>query len=243
MSDFLVCENLEKVYNEDGKEARVLKGVSISFPRGGFTAVTGPSGAGKSTMLHIMGAIDGPTSGRVLFEGKDIHSMGEGALSRFRNGRIGFIFQFYHLMPELTVAENVMLPSLVAGAPKRKRAMELLESVGMAGHAANYSFELSGGEMQRAAICRALINDPELILADEPTGNLDSANSAHIIEILKNLNLHGGKTLVIATHDIKLAGEAGRIAMLADGSLTGIEDSPAGGGNKPEINRGDSEWG
>ena len=242
MSDFLVCENLEKVYSEDGKESRVLKSVSLTFERGSFTAVTGPSGAGKSTMLHIMGAIDGPTSGRVLFEGRDIHAMGERALAGFRNRKIGFIFQFYHLMPEFTVAENVMLPSLVAGAPKRKRPMELLDSVGLSGHAGNYCFELSGGEMQRVAICRALINEPELILADEPTGNLDSANSAHIIEILKDLSLNGGKTLIIATHDIKLAGEAGRIAMLADGSLTGIEDSREGGKNGSEIKKGDSSW-
>ncbi len=228
MNDFLVCENLRKVYNDNGKQSCVLKDFNFKFSRGDFTAVTGPSGAGKSTLLHIMGAIDGPTSGRVFFEGNDIHRLGERSLAGFRNRRIGFIFQFYHLLPEFTVLENVLLPSMVAGFSgkrTRKRAMELLASVGLEGHAGNYSAELSGGEMQRAAICRALINDPDLILADEPTGNLDSANSSHIIEILKGLNREGGKTLIIATHDRNLAENAGKVAVLVDGRLESFEEA------------------
>ena len=225
MNEFLVCENIEKIYNESGEEARVLKKINLKFERGSFTAVTGPSGAGKSTLLHIMGAIDAPTSGSVYLEGRNIHTLGERRLAGFRNRRIGFIFQFYHLLPEFTVLENVLLPSLVArgGAGGRAKALELIESVGLSGHENNYCSELSGGEMQRAAICRALINGPDLILADEPTGNLDSANSSHIIEILKDLNEREGKTLIIATHDRELAGKAGNVAVLVDGRLEGFE--------------------
>lgn len=225
MNDFLVCEEIEKVYSSGEKKTTALKKISLRLDRGDFAAVTGPSGAGKSTLLHIIGAIDNPTSGRVFFCGADVHSMGERRLAEFRRGRIGFIFQFYHLLPEFTVFENIMLPSLAAGrggGGRRKRAMDLLESVGLSGHADKHCFELSGGEMQRAAICRALINDPDVILADEPTGNLDSDNSAHVIEILKNLNA-GGKTLVIATHDRKLAENAGNIAIIVDGKLQGYE--------------------
>ncbi len=228
MSEFLVCENIEKVYNESGKETRVLKNLSLKFGRGSFTAVTGPSGAGKSTLLHIMGAIDAPTSGGVFLEGRNIHALGERRLADFRNRRIGFIFQFYHLLPEFTVLENVMLPSIVAGGAgrdARARAMELIESVGLSGHENNFCSELSGGEMQRAAICRALINGPDVILADEPTGNLDSANSSHIIEILKGLSEREEKTLIIATHDRKLAEKAGNIAVIVDGRLEGLEDA------------------
>ncbi len=230
MSDFLVCEKIEKIYDENGKQARVLKKVSLKFGRGSFTAVTGPSGAGKSTLLHIMGAIDSPTSGSVSLEGRNIHRMCEKRLAELRNRRIGFIFQFYHLLPEFTVFENVMLPAIVAGeggGSSRKRAMELIESVGLAGHENNYCTELSGGEMQRAAICRALINGPDVILADEPTGNLDSANSGQIIEILKGLNEREGKTLIIATHDRKLAEEAESAAVIVDGRLEGLEESEA----------------
>jgi lipoprotein-releasing system ATP-binding protein len=238
MSDFLVCENVEKVYNDSGKKTRVLKSISLEFRRGGFTAVTGPSGAGKSTLLHIMGAIDSPTSGSVLFEGRDIHKLGERRLAAFRNSKIGFIFQFYHLLPEFTVLENVLLPSLAAGRSgggRREKALELIESVGLAGHESHYCSELSGGEMQRAAICRALINEPDVILADEPTGNLDSANSSQIIKILKGLSENEGRTLIIATHDRELAENAGNIAALTDGRLEGIEEM--------KTKKGEDKWG
>jgi ABC-type lipoprotein export system ATPase subunit len=227
MNKFLVCENVEKVYNENGIKNRVLQKINIEFNRGSFTAITGPSGAGKSTLLHIIGAIDSPTSGKVYLEGFNIHGLREKRQAEFRNRRIGFVFQFYHLLPEFTVLENVMLPSLASGAGegKKQKALELLDSMGLAEHRNNYCSELSGGEMQRAAICRALINDPDIILADEPTGNLDSENSAQIIEILKSLNKKEGRTLLIATHDRKLAGEAVNVAVLGDGRIECVEAS------------------
>ncbi len=222
MNKSIVCENLEKFYGSNGKKVCVLKGLNLSIDRGDFVSVAGPSGAGKSTLLHILGAIDRPTGGRVYLDGIDINRMNDKRLAELRNTRVGLVFQFYHLLPEFSVLENVLLPSMIAGANSvetRRKAEGLLERVELGKCADKYCFELSGGEMQRVAICRALINDPDIILADEPTGNLDSAAACRVLEILRELNEKENRTLVIATHDEVLAGNAKRLVAIRDGKL------------------------
>jgi ABC-type lipoprotein export system ATPase subunit len=208
-------------------EVSVLRGLDLSVCRGQFIAVVGASGSGKSTLLHILGALDRPDKGSVSFEGRDLGRLGPGELNRFRNKTVGFVFQFYHLLDELTVLENVLLPAMVGkslgrwlvGASRaKKRAGDLLGRLGLAERARHRPCELSGGERQRVAIGRALMNEPRLLLADEPTGNLDWATGNGILDALEDLN-RAGQTIVMVTHNEAVAERAGRIVTLADGRL------------------------
>lgn len=196
-----------------------LAGVSLAVARGEFVSVAGPSGSGKSTLLHLLGGIDRPTRGEVRFDGRDLAELGEAELSRLRLHQVGLVFQRFHLLPMLSAQENVELPMAEAGVPRadrRERAAELLEGVGLADRRRHRPGELSGGERQRVAMARALANRPSLLLADEPTGELDSKTSDGILDLFSRLH-RGGATIVVATHDVRLAGRAGRRVELVDG--------------------------
>ena len=221
------ANGLYKSYRMGLAEVSVLKGLDLSVRRGQFVAVVGASGSGKSTLLHILGALDRPDKGSVSFEGRDLDRISATELNRFRNRTVGFVFQFYHLLDELTVLENVLLPAMVGGSFVRwllsasgakKRAGNLLEQLGLAGRARHRPYELSGGERQRVAIGRALMNEPKLLLADEPTGNLDWATGNGILNTLEDLS-RAGQTIVMVTHNEEVAQRAGRIVTLADGRL------------------------
>jgi len=203
----------------DGEE--ILKGVSLGIEQGEFVSVVGASGSGKSSLLYIMGLLDRPTEGEVYFEGRRIdYSRGE-ELSHLRNSKIGFIFQFHYLLPEFSALENVMIPMLKAGISRREaeeRSVELLRSVGLSGKESRRPYQLSGGEQQRVAIARALANDPAIILADEPTGNLDSKNTEVVMEIFEKLNSEG-RTIVMVTHESHLAARTRRTVEMRDGRL------------------------
>jgi ABC-type lipoprotein export system ATPase subunit len=205
----------------------VLKGIGLAVKKGEFVAIVGASGSGKSTLLHILGALDKPSKGTVKFESRDLNRFSAGDLNRFRNKAVGFVFQFYHLLDELSVLENVFLPvmagrSLVGWLACRRwakrRASELLTQLGLAERTKHKPYQLSGGERQRVAIARALMNEPRLLLADEPTGNLDSATGNGILEVLESLN-RAGQTIVMVTHDERIAHRAGRTVMLTDGKM------------------------
>ena len=205
-----------------GRTVTVLDGVSLDVKRGECVAVTGPSGSGKSTLLGLVAGLDTATSGSVMVDGVDLTRLDEDALARFRRDRIGFVFQSYHLIPTLTAVENVAIPLDLAGvADARARAIELLDGVGLGARGHHYPVQLSGGEQQRVALARALAREPGLLLADEPTGNLDSASGARIIELLLGLNRERGSTLVLVTHDAALAALAGRQIALRDGRIVG----------------------
>src|SRR5208283_887978 len=191
----------------------VLRGVDLDVTRGEFLALRGASGAGKSTLLHLIGGLDSPNAGEIFFDGQNLAGFSEGELTHFRNRRVGFVFQAYHLLPELTALENVCLPARVArisASTAEKRGRELLARAGLGERTDHKPFELSGGEQQRVAIARALVNEPELLLADEPTGNLDSRTGGEIMELLQSLRTEKQTTLVIATHDTKVASIAPR---------------------------------
>jgi len=220
----LAAENLHKTYRNGPKDVRAVDGVSIEIENAKTTAIIGPSGAGKSTLLHILGALDRPTSGRVLLDGTDIYRLSDKDRAAARNARIGFVFQFYHLLPEFTALENVMLPALIGPRAIRdtryaiqERAKELLKSVGLGGRTGHRPGELSGGESQRVAIARALINKPEVLLCDEPTGNLDSKNSESIYELLFQVKAKSGTALVIVTHDDAVSKRSDRTIRIKDG--------------------------
>jgi ABC-type lipoprotein export system ATPase subunit len=222
----LSARALAKSYTMGRRTLEVLRGVSLDVPRGEFLALRGASGAGKSTLLHLMGGLDSPNAGEIHFAGQNLAAFSERELTHFRNRRVGFVFQAYHLLPELDALENVCLPARVARVPAARaaaRGRELLDQVGLSDRLEHKPFELSGGEQQRVAIARALINEPELVLADEPTGNLDSHTGGEIIELLKKLHAEKQTTLVIATHDAKVAAHARRVFELADGCI--VEDS------------------
>lgn len=218
----MTTENLTKIYT-DGAPVRALDAVTIEVAAGEFVAITGPSGSGKSTLLNLIGTLDRPTSGRVVVDGVDVSTLRGNALADFRRERIGFVFQMFHLVPTLTALENVMLPLV----PYRRglkfrlqeRARELLETVGLGDRLHHLPGQLSGGEQQRVAIARALINTPKVILADEPTGNLDSRAGAEIVALLRQLNRERGVTVLVATHNDAVAQAADRILRLRDGRL------------------------
>ena len=199
-----------------------LRGIDLEVELGEILAVMGPSGSGKSTLLHLMGALDTPSSGRVLIGGVDVSTLSDGQLTELRSRTIGFVFQTFNLIPNLTAQLNVELPMIFRGIPRRKRAAragELLRRVGLAERAHHHPSELSGGERQRVAIARALANDPAIILADEPTGNLDSETGARVLDLLREVCSEGGKTMVLVTHDPEAATVAGRIVRLRDGRI------------------------
>ena len=198
----------------------ILHPLSIQIPRGEFVAIVGPSGSGKSTLLGLIAGLDAPSSGSVLIETVDITQLDEDSLARLRGEKIGFVFQFFHLIPSLTAYENIAVPMEIAGlADVRARADGLLEEVGLTGRAHHYPSQLSGGEQQRVALARALANNPPIVLADEPTGNLDSANGRHIMELLRNIHSRRGTTVVLVTHDAELAAMADARLLMRDGRV------------------------
>jgi putative ABC transport system ATP-binding protein len=218
----LTVENVEKVYEGGRGGVAALRGVSLSLDGGEFVALMGPSGCGKSTLLHVIGGMDRPTRGRVVLAGTALENLGEEELTRVRRKKIGFVFQFFNLLPTLTVAENVALPLLLDGAPRRRaeeRQRALLEMVGLGARSTHFPAELSGGEMQRAAVARALIAEPELVLADEPTGNLDSENGEQVMRLLARLNRELGITVMLATHSEEAAIHARRTIRMRDGLI------------------------
>jgi len=223
--NFLEARNLHKVYYSGNKQLEVLKGVNLGIDKGKFVAIVGPSGAGKSTLLHILGGLDIPTKGKVVFEQKDIYNLNDTQLSRIRNERIGFVFQFYHLLSEFTVLENVSMPALISpqstvySLQLKGQAVELLKEVGLSDRLIHFPSQLSGGEKQRVAIARALINKPGLLLCDEPTGNLDSKTSDEIVALVKRISLENQMAVVLVTHNAELAKAAQIIYHLRDGVL------------------------
>ena len=223
MSESLLsARGLKKTYVMGKRSLEVLRGVDVEIARGDFVTLRGASGTGKSTLLHLIGGLDTPNAGEIIFAGKNISQFSDGELTRFRNRRVGFVFQAYHLLPELTALENVCLPARIARistGTAAKRAGELLARVGLRDRLDHKPSELSGGEQQRVAIARALINEPELLLADEPTGNLDSHTGGEIMELLQSLRTEKQMTLVIATHDAKVAAAAPRVIQLVDGTI------------------------
>ncbi len=230
MSDVILhAVNVRKSYILGKVVLRVLKGVSLAVERGEFLAIMGSSGSGKSTLLHILGALDIPDEGKVTFENQDVFRVSNARRDRLRNANFGFVFQFYHLLPELNVLENTVLPSMVGtsilgwmlseGGPRRQHATELLDRLGLGERIKHRPNELSGGERQRVAIARALVNHPQVLLADEPTGNLDAATGREILSVLKKLN-EEGQTIVMVTHDPAVAASAHRIVHLTDGRVT-----------------------
>jgi len=223
MNDPLLTANsLAKSYELGKRTLDVLRGVSLTVARGEFLALRGASGAGKSTLLHLLGGLDSPNAGDVHFQGRDLAELSDSALTRFRNQKIGFIFQAYHLLPELDALENVCLPARMARRPVAEteaRGRQLLAAVGLADRVEHKPYELSGGEQQRVAIARAMINDPVLIIADEPTGNLDSHTGGEIIDLLCRLRTERNTTFIIATHDANVASRAPRVVQLVDGVI------------------------
>jgi predicted ABC-type transport system involved in lysophospholipase L1 biosynthesis ATPase subunit len=217
----LRLEGVTKRFRRGSEEVTALGGVDLDLEPGGFLGLVGPSGSGKSTLLHLAGGLDRPDAGRVLLDGRDLATLSVGDRALLRRREIGFVFQFFHLIPTLTVAENVELPLILDGARSRNGVTrELIERVGLAGRAEHLPGELSGGEMQRAAIARALVARPRLILADEPTGNLDSATGTQILDLLCAQVAEAGAALVVVTHDPAAAGRAQRVLSLRDGVLS-----------------------
>ena len=218
------ANNIHKTYRQAGSFLHVLKGVSLEVSDGEVLAIVGPSGAGKSTLLHILGGLDRPSPGTVGFLGRDLYALKDDQCAKLRYEQIGFVFQAYHLLAELTALENVILPALVKNNSRKTSAIEmegvkLLEQVGLGPRVTHRPSQLSGGEQQRVAIARALMNRPRVILCDEPTGNLDSASGAMVMDILLRLNAQSNQTVVIVTHDESIARRVGRIIYIKDGQL------------------------
>ena len=219
--EILRIEHLSKVYGQGANQVRAVDDVSFSVEKGEFLAIIGPSGSGKSTLLHILGGVDRPTSGKVYVDGQDVYAQDEDHLAIFRQRQVGLIYQFYNLIPVLNVVENMTLPVLMDGrAVNRQRLDELLDVLDLRGREKHLPNQLSGGQQQRVSIGRALMNAPAVVLADEPTGNLDSKNSQEIVELLKLSNRKYGQTLVIITHDENIALQAHRIIAIEDGRIT-----------------------
>jgi putative ABC transport system ATP-binding protein len=213
-------QNVTKHYQQGSRVVQAVRGVSLMITAGEFVSIMGPSGSGKSTLMHLLGALDKPTAGRVLFQGRDLRTMSDRELSQLRRSRIGFVFQFFNLLPTLTAVENVALP-LLLGGQRRSRALgpaaAVLERVGLKDRASHFPDQLSGGEMQRVAIARALVIEPDAVLCDEPTGNLDSASSADILRLLRSLPEPGRCSVVMVTHDLEAARYGDRIVHIRDG--------------------------
>lgn len=217
---------IAKSYRLDSVETQVLKGINLSIEDRGLLSIAGASGAGKSTLLHILSSLDPPTSGRVLFEGKDLYREKEEALSEIRNRSIGFVFQFHHLMPEFSALENVMMPLLVRGdrrAAAKKKALDLVEQLGLQGRKDHLPGELSGGEQQRIAVARALVTSPRILFADEPTGNLDHENGDRLIDLFFQLHKSRKMTLVLVTHNRDIAARFPRRIFMEDGTISKVE--------------------
>ena len=219
--EILKVENLSKIYGSGEGEVRALDGVSFSLEKGQFLAIIGPPGSGKSTLLHILGGVDRPTSGKVFLEDQDVFAQDEDHLAIFRRRQVGLIYQFYNLIPVLNVTENITLPVLLDGRKvDQNRLDELIRELNLTGREKHLPNQLSGGQQQRVSIGRALMNAPALLLADEPTGNLDSQNSQEIVSLLKKANRQYGQTLIVITHDESIALQADRIISLEDGRIT-----------------------
>ena len=218
----LLADNLTKTYVTGDARVDALAGVSFAIEHGDFVALMGPSGCGKSTLLHLCGAMDRPTSGTLRLDDRDLSAMGDDELTRVRREQVGFVFQFFNLLPTLTVSDNIALPCLLAGvkpAEAETRARALADRVGIGHRLSHFPQQISGGELQRAAIARALIHQPSLIVADEPTGNLDSENGANVMTLLKTLNAETGVTILLATHAADVAAAAGRVLKMRDGKF------------------------
>ncbi len=218
----ILVRELVKVYGSGGHRIEILKGIDLSIMNGERIAIVGASGVGKTTLLHILGTLDRPTSGKVFYFGEDVFSMSEPNLSRFRNQKLGFIFQFHHLLPEFNALENVMLPALIAGWPSNKAkgaAEEVLARVGLKDRVFHRMGELSGGERQRVAVARALVMKPSIVLADEPTGNLDERTAREVADLLLQISETYATTLIVVTHNPELASKMRRIFGLVDGKL------------------------
>ena len=219
--EILSVENLTKVYGKGENEVRALDGVSFSVEKGEFVAIIGPSGSGKSTLLHILGAVDEPSSGKVFMDGKDVFKQNEEQLAIFRRRQVGLVYQFYNLIPVLDVVENITLPVQLDGRKvNRERLREMVALLGLHGREKHLPNQLSGGQQQRVSIGKALMNSPSVVLADEPTGNLDSKNSQEIMELLKKSNKKYNQTLIMITHDENIALQADRIIAIEDGHIT-----------------------
>ncbi|MBI3616400.1 MAG: ABC transporter ATP-binding protein [Candidatus Omnitrophica bacterium] len=224
MKSLLQAVGLKKTYRQGTRQVEVLRGVDFSVAEGEAVVIVGPSGSGKSTLLHLLGGLDWPTGGKVRFQGKDLYALGDGELARTRNLSFGFVFQSYHLVPELTALENVALAGWIrnGAGPSRsalKAAQEILEQVGLRHRLSHRPTELSGGEQQRVALARALVNRPPLLFCDEPTGNLDSETGSEILKLLAGLHREQGTTFVIVTHEPVLQRIASRVLLLKDGRL------------------------
>jgi lipoprotein-releasing system ATP-binding protein len=224
VKELIQVEQLFKAYGNGAKRVEVLKGLNLTFFQGERAAIVGASGVGKTTLLHILGTLDRPTSGKVLYEGKDIYALNERDLALFRNREIGFVFQFHHLLPEFSAMENTMMPCLIQGIPKKEsasRAEGILTLVGLKERLSHKPGELSGGEQQRVAVARALVLEPKILLADEPTGNLDTKTGESVFDLLQELNQIKGVTLIVVTHNLKLAEKLSRQIQLIDGKALG----------------------
>src|SRR5262245_22252052 len=225
----LVAENLHKTYRRNAEKVHVLQGVDLEVQDGEFLAIVGASGSGKSTLLHVLGTLDKPDAGTVSLGGRRIDNIGSRERDQLRNATFGFIFQFYHLLPELTALQNVMMPALVGSTFRswwgkrreaRKRATEMLERVGLKDRLKHKPRELSGGEMQRTAIARALVSKPRILFADEPTGNLDAESGAEIVKLLRGINRDGDVTILMVTHNVDLVRQTDRVVRMAAGKLS-----------------------
>jgi lipoprotein-releasing system ATP-binding protein len=230
-SPLLSLRGVSKVFTETGSRIELFRDLDFDLAAGDFVSITGASGVGKSTLLHILGFLEAPTAGRALFKGEAVSGLSDTRLSEIRNREIGFVFQFHHLLPDLTVWENALLPLRVGGnldGPGRERARALLAEVGLEGRLSHVPGQLSGGERQRAAVARALVNNPAVLLCDEPSGNLDTANSDHLHEMLADLNRDLGVAVLVVTHDMALARRAARPLVMRDGGLREADfSSPA----------------
>jgi lipoprotein-releasing system ATP-binding protein len=224
MKPLIQVQQLFKSYGNGTKRVEVLKGIDLAFIPGERGAIVGASGVGKTTLLHILGTLDRPTSGKVLYQGEDVFTMNEKELALFRNREIGFVFQFHHLLPEFNALENTMMPCLIQGIPRKEaalRAESILTLVGLKDRLSHKPGELSGGEQQRVAVARALVLEPKVLLADEPTGNLDTKTGDSVFDLLQEINRIKGVTLIVVTHNLTLANKLSRQIHLLDGKAVG----------------------